>query len=176
MDTLLFAFEAVAGSQGTMNNLTFGKDGENGFGYYETICGGTGAGKNFEGTNAIHSHMTNTRITDPEVLEFRYPQVRLESFSIRKNSGGKGKFNGGNGVIRRLRFLETCKVSILSERRSIPPYGLQGGQDGMCGKNTITYCDGREQTLPSKITLEVQQQEIISIYTPGGGGFGDLFE
>lgn len=176
VDVLFGALQAVAASQGTMNNLTFGKDGEDGFGYYETICGGTGAGANFHGTNAIHSHMTNTRITDPEVLEFRYPQVRLESFSIRKNSGGKGKFNGGNGVIRRLRFLENCKVSILSERRSIPPYGLQGGEDGMCGKNTITYCDGREQTLPSKITLEVQQQEIISIYTPGGGGFGDLFE
>ena len=176
VDVLFGALQVVAASQGTMNNLTFGKDGENGFGYYETICGGTGAGDSFHGTNAIHSHMTNTRITDPEVLEFRYPQVRLESFSIRKNSGGKGKYNGGDGVIRRLRFLESCKVSILSERRSIPPYGLQGGEDGMCGKNTITYYNGKEQTLPSKITLEVQQQEIISIYTPGGGGFGDLLE
>ncbi|BBM81887.1 hydantoinase B/oxoprolinase family protein [Candidatus Uabimicrobium amorphum] len=173
VDVLLGALQVVAASQGTMNNLTFGKDGEDGFGYYETICGGTGAGNNFHGANAIHSHMTNTRITDPEVLEFRYPQVRLESFSIRKNSGGKGKFNGGDGVIRRLRFLEACKVSILSERRSIPPYGLQGGSDGMCGKNTITNIDGREQTLPSKITLDIQQQEIISIYTPGGGGFGE---
>ncbi|WP_372370270.1 hydantoinase B/oxoprolinase family protein [Candidatus Uabimicrobium sp. HlEnr_7] len=173
VDVLFGALQVVAASQGTMNNFTFGQDGENNFGYYETICGGTGAGQNFCGTDAVHSHMTNTRITDPEILEFRYPQVRLESFSIRKNSGGQGKFHGGNGVIRRLRFLQPCKVSILSERRSIPPYGLAGGNDGLCGKNTITYTDNREQTLPSKITLDVKKQEIISIYTPGGGGFGE---
>ena len=173
VDVMYGALEVVAASQGTMNNLSFGTDH---FGYYETICGGSGAGPNFHGVSAVHTHMTNTRITDPEILEFRHPEVRLKEFSIRKNSGGKGTFQGGNGVIRRLEFLEDRKLTILSERRGIPPYGLCGGKPGKRGMNTITDQNGWEKAIPAKIATTIKPGETLNIYTPGGGGYGGIAE
>jgi 5-oxoprolinase (ATP-hydrolysing) len=139
-DVVLLAFKACAASQGTMNNLTFG-DGS--FGYYETIAGGAGAGPTWHGKSGIHTHMTNTRITDPEVLELRCPVV-LRQFNIRIGSGGAGKYKGGDGVIREIEFLkDNTVIGILSERRSFAPYGMQGGLPGERGKNLIVYPDGR---------------------------------
>ena len=129
-DTLLKALGILACGQGTMNNTLFGNDT---FGYYETICGGAGAGDGFNGADATHTHMTNTRITDPEIMELRYP-VRLEEFSIRKNSGGSGRFKGGNGIVRRITFLAHVELSILSQHRHVAPFGLQGGKNGKKGR------------------------------------------
>jgi len=167
VDTLLKAFGLAACSQGTMNNFLFGNKN---FGYYETIGGGVGAGSGFKGRSAVHQHMTNTRITDPEQLERKYP-VRLLEFGIRKNSGGDGRFDGGDGIIRKVEFLETLQVTILGQHRNYAPYGLNGGQDGKPGKHTLTSNHISTQ-LPGICSLEVQKGDILTIETPGGGGYG----
>ncbi len=166
-DVLYGALGVLAAGQGTMNNLTFGNEA---FGYYETICGGAGAGNGFHGASAVHTHMTNTRITDPEVLERRYP-VCLREFRIRKNSGGKGDFNGGDGVVRTLEFLAPLSVTLLSERRDVRPYGVHGATPGQAGRNTWIHADGRHELLPGHVALEVSPGEQLSIETPGGGGY-----
>ena len=166
VDTLLKAFGVAACSQGTMNNLLFGNKA---FGYYETICGGVGATKNANGASAVHQHMTNTRITDPEIMELRYP-VRLEEFSIRENSGGKGKFVGGNGVNRQIRFLEPVELTILTQHRKEKPYGLNGGSNGKSGRQFLIKTDGRKQEIPGICSLSVSSGEAVRIETPGGGG------
>lgn len=171
VDVLYRALGTVAASQGTMNNLTFGpEDGE--YGYYETIAGGAGAGPGFNGASAVHTHMTNTRITDPEVLEQRYPEVRVEAFSIRRGSGGGGRYRGGDGVVRRLRFLVPCRVSILSERRQVAPYGLAGGGDGATGENLLIRADGTEERLGGRASVSVSLGDQLVVRTPGGGGWG----
>ena len=167
-DTLLKAFGVVAASQGTMNNTLFGNEH---FGYYETICGGCGAGKGFNGASAVHHHMTNTRITDPEIMEHRYP-VRLEEFSIRKNSGGKGKWHGGNGIKRELTFLEPVNLSVLSQRRNSGPYGLKGGEKGEPGRQKVIRKNGDEIQLNSIQNINIESGDRFVIETPGGGGFG----
>lgn len=167
-DTLLKALGLVACSQGTMNNFLFGNKR---FGFYETICGGTGAGSGFDGTDAVHSHMTNTRITDPEILELRYP-VRLERFEIRSNSGGKGKWKGGNGVEREVTFKEPMEVNILSQHRVEKPYGLHGGQPGKRGRQTLITSDNAIINLKGMDSVAVKPGDKILIQTPGGGGYG----
>lgn len=168
VDTLLKAFGLAACSQGTMNNFLFGDEQ---FGYYETIGGGTGAGPGFHGRSAVHQHMTNTRITDPEQLERKYP-VRLLEFGIRKNSGGKGKFNGGDGIVRKIEFLKPLQVTLLAQHRNYAPYGLNGGVDGKCGVHTLISGD-KTSVLPGICSLEVQKGDTLIIETPGGGGFGE---
>jgi len=167
-DALYGALGIMAASQGTMNNFTFGNQE---YQYYETICGGSGAGANFDGTDAVHTHMTNSRLTDPEVLEWRFP-VLLENFAIRPESGGKGKHRGGNGVIRRLRFLKTITAGILSSRRIIPPFGLAGGEPGSLGKNYLQRSNGKIEELGNTAVVEMQANDIFTIETPGGGGYG----
>ncbi len=167
VDALYGALGIMAASQGTMNNFTFGNSR---YQYYETICGGSGAGEGFNGTDAVHTHMTNSLLTDPEVLESRYP-VRLESFRIRHGSGGKGKYSGGNGVIRKIRFLESMTAGILSSHRQIPPFGLNGGEPGKVGKSYIERQDNTIEELDSTATAEMQPGDIFVIETPGGGGF-----
>lgn len=175
-DTLLKAFGVMACSQGTMNNVLFGNEN---FGYYETICGGCGAGETFDGTSAVHHHMTNTRITDPEIFEHRYP-VRLDRFEIRANSGGKGKFKGGDGIIREITFLEPVSLSVLTQHRSERPYGLNGGEEGECGEQYIMKQNGQGGC--DKIMLdgidgrEIKAGDKLVIKTPGGGGFGKAEE
>ncbi|QKQ75287.1 hydantoinase B/oxoprolinase family protein [Nostoc sp. TCL240-02] len=168
VDALYGALGVMAASQGTMNNFTFGNEQ---YQYYETICGGSGAGIDFDGTDGVHSHMTNSRLTDPEVLETRYP-VLLESFSLRPDSGGKGKYSGGNGVVRRIRFLEPMTANILSGHRVIPPFGLNGGETGIVGRNWIQRQNGIEENLDSTATVEMKPGDVFVIETPGGGGFG----
>ncbi|AFZ57212.1 oxoprolinase family protein [Anabaena cylindrica FACHB-243] len=168
VDALYGALGVMAASQGTMNNFTFGNQK---YQYYETICGGSGAGANFDGTDAVHTHMTNSRLTDPEVLETRYP-VQVESFSLRPHSGGKGKYSGGNGVIRRIKFLEPMTANILSSHRLLPPFGLNGGETGQLGRNWVQRQNGTEEDLGSTATVEMQPGDIFVIETPGGGGFG----
>jgi 5-oxoprolinase (ATP-hydrolysing) len=169
VDVLLGAFQAAAASQGTMNNFLFG-DGT--FGYYETICGGTGATVQGPGCDAVHSHMTNTRITDPEVMEVRYP-VRLWEFSIRHGSGGAGEHAGGNGVVREVEFLRPLQGSLITSRRvGRPPYGLRGGQPGSLGANLLIHRDGSHEILGSTVQLDLHQGDRLRIETPGGGGFG----
>ncbi|WP_163708528.1 hydantoinase B/oxoprolinase family protein [Mangrovibacterium lignilyticum] len=168
-DTLLKAFGVMAASQGTMNNTLFGNKN---FGYYETICGGCGAGNGFDGASAVHHHMTNTRITDPEVLEHRYP-VRLNEFSIRQNSGGNGKWQGGNGIIRKLTFLEPVNLSVLTQRRKSGPFGLKGGEDGQAGSQQIIRKNGEHIVLQSIENIDLQEGDQFIIETPGGGGFGE---
>ena len=170
VDALYGALGVMAASQGTMNNFTFGNEK---YQYYETICGGSGAGMNFHGTDAIHTHMTNSRLTDPEVLETRYP-IQVESFSLRSDSGGKGKYTGGNGVIRRLKFLEPMTANILSSHRLIPPFGLDGGESGKVGRNWIKRENGTEENLGNTATVEMNSGDIFIIETPGGGGFGKV--
>ena len=167
-DALYGALGVMAAAQGTMNNLTFGNER---YQYYETIAGGSGAGPDFPGSDAVHTHMTNSKLTDPEVLEWRFP-IRLESFSIREGSGGKGKFNGGNGTIRKLRFLELMTASILSGHRRIPPYGVEGGQPGSTGRNSVIRADGTVEELGSTDRTEMNVNDIFVVETPGGGGFG----
>jgi 5-oxoprolinase (ATP-hydrolysing) len=169
VDVLLGALGLAAASQGTMNNVLFG---DATFGYYETICGGSGATAVADGADAVQIHMTNTRLTDPEVLEARCP-VRLHEFSIRRGSGGAGTHRGGDGTRRIIEFLKPLTLSILSQRRGLyPPYGLAGGQPGALGKNTLTRADGRIETLPHAAQVEVQPGDILTIETPGGGGYG----
>jgi 5-oxoprolinase (ATP-hydrolysing) len=166
-DTLLKAFGLAACSQGTMNNFLFGNDH---FGYYETICGGTGAGPGFDGADAVHQHMTNTRITDPEILEHRYP-VRLARFEIRNGSGGAGRWGGGNGVIREYEFLESLEVNLLSQHRVQEPYGMAGGSPAKAGRQFLIRRDGQVILLGGKINLNVQPGDRIILETPGGGGY-----
>jgi len=167
-DTLLKALGLQAASQGTMNNILFGNDR---FGYYETLCGGCGAGPDFHGADAVHHHMTNTRITDPEILEHRYP-VRLERFEIRNNSGGKGLYRGGDGVIREIRFLEKVELSLLTQRRKSGPYGMNGGGDGKPGSQRVIYPDGKETILESVSSTSIEKGSSLIIETPGGGAWG----
>ena len=169
VDVVLKAFGVAAGSQGCMNNFTFGNDR---FGYYETIGGGAGAGPDWHGQSGVHTHMTNTRITDPEILERRYP-VLLREFSLRQDSGGDGEFRGGNGLVRELEFLEPLNVAILSERRVFAPYGLAGGEPGGRGKNIFIRKDGRHLNLGGKNEIRAEAGDAIRIMTPGGGGFGE---
>ncbi|NJK27753.1 MAG: hypothetical protein HC925_03385 [Coleofasciculaceae cyanobacterium SM2_3_26] len=169
-DTLYGALGVLAAAQGTMNNLTFGSDRHQ---YYETICGGSGAGRDFPGTDAVHTHMTNSRLTDPEVLEWRFP-VLLEQFGIRPHSGGNGLQRGGNGAIRRLRFLEPMTAAILSSHRIVPPKGLAGGGDGAVGKNYVERRDGTVENLDSTAAVEMAVGDVLVIETPGGGGFGEV--
>lgn len=167
-DVVLTAFQACACSQGCMNNLTFG---DNTFGYYETIGGGSGAGPTWDGTSGVQCHMTNTRMTDPEIFEQRYP-VLLHRFGLRKNSGGSGVHRGGDGIVREIEFRRPVVVSILSERRVHAPRGLKGGRDGARGANYLITKDKRKVYLGGKNTVEVQAGEILQILTPGGGGWG----
>jgi 5-oxoprolinase (ATP-hydrolysing) len=167
-DALYGALNALAASQGTMNNLSFGNDH---FQYYETIAGGAGAGPGFHGADAVQTHMTNSRLTDPEVLEQTFPVI-LESFSIRKNSGGDGKWHGGDGTIRKIRFLEPVEASILSNHRRIAPFGLEGGQPGKTGHNFAEYGPGEREELGATATVKLGRDARLIIETPGGGGFG----
>jgi 5-oxoprolinase (ATP-hydrolysing) len=167
-DALLAALGACAAAQGTMNNLTFGTDD---FQYYETICGGTGAGPGFPGTDAVQSHMTNSRLTDPEVLELRHP-VRVRRFAIRPDSGGPGRQRGGNGVVRELEFLVPMRVSLLSGRRRVAPFGLSGGGDATTGRTEWIRADGRVRELAATDSVLVAAGDRLVIQTPGGGGFG----
>jgi 5-oxoprolinase (ATP-hydrolysing) len=167
-DTLFGALGSLAGAQGTMNNLNFGNAR---YQYYETICSGSPAGPGFPGTDAVHTHMTNTRLTDPEVLEFRYP-VLLEDFHIRKNSGGRGQWNAGDGVIRTIRFLEKMECTILSGHRRIHPFGLAGGEDGQLGINTVRRNNGAMETLQGADATIIDAGEAIIIQTPTAGGCG----
>jgi 5-oxoprolinase (ATP-hydrolysing) len=167
-DALYGALGVMAAAQGTMNNLTFGNKTHQ---YYETICGGSGAGPDFDGTSAVHTHMTNSRLTDPEVLELRFP-VRLESFAIRRGSGGRGRHKGGDGTVRRIRFLADMEVAILANRRKVPPYGLDGGEPGACGANWIERADGSVDPMTGTDKRHVSDGDVIVIETPAGGGFG----
>jgi 5-oxoprolinase (ATP-hydrolysing) len=169
VDVLLGALGLAAASQGTMNNLTFGDDT---FGYYETICGGAGATPNEDGADAVHTHMTNTRLTDVEVFEQRYP-VRLRQFCIRKGSGGVGRFRGGNGIVREIEFLQELQVSMLSQRRTCDPWGLNSGGAAAAGRNWLIRLDGVDaESLPGAFSHQFKSGDILRIETPGGGGFG----
>ena len=162
------ALGVIACSQATMNNFLFGDATRQ---YYETICGGTGAGPGFDGTSAIQTHMTNTRMTDPEILELRYP-VRQELFSIRKGSGGAGKWRGGDGAMRRIRFLQPMTAVIVSSRREVAPFGLEGGNDGLPGLQWVERADGTTQSLSGTDRAELSPGDVFVIQTPGGGGYG----
>lgn len=169
VDVILGALGVAAASQGTMNNLLFG---DSQFGYYETICGGAGATPGAEGADAVQTHMTNTRLTDVEVLEDRYP-VRVLQFNIRRGSGGRGQWRGGNGVVRHIEFLRPLAVSLLSQRRGPhPPYGLEGGESGAIGINTILRNNGTRKKLSGIVELAVEAGDVLIIETPGGGGYG----
>ncbi|WP_380877986.1 5-oxoprolinase [Sphingomonas sp. DBB INV C78] len=165
---LLGALGAAASSQGTMNNFLFGNESCQ---YYETICGGAGAGPGFDGADAVHTHMTNTRITDPEVLEMRYP-VRLEQFAIRRGSGGAGRRKGGDGAIRRIRALEPLTATIVASRRAVAPFGMEGGGDGAEGRQWIERADSGREALSGTARAELAEGDVIVIETPGGGGWG----
>ena len=167
-NALYLATGVMAAAQGTMNNFTFGSDR---YQYYETICGGSGAGRTFAGTDAVQTHMTNSRLTDPEILEWRFPVV-LEEFCIRSQSGGLGQYSGGNGVIRRVRFEEPMTVSILAGHRSIAPAGINGGEPGCPGINRVERQAGELEELAGTATVEMKGGDAIAIYTPGGGGYG----
>jgi len=169
-EVLYQALGVMASAQGTMNNLTFGNDR---YQYYETICGGSGAGPNFHGTDAVHTHMTNSRLTDPEILEWRFP-VLLQAFQIRPESGGGGQYRGGNGVVRRLQFREPMTAAILSNHRRYAPPGLAGGEPGKPGKNWILRQNGQAEELSSVAIATMQPGDALIIETPGGGGFGKL--
>jgi 5-oxoprolinase (ATP-hydrolysing) len=167
-DALYGALGVLAAAQGTMNNFTFGDDR---YQYYETICGGSGAGPEFEGTSAVHTHMTNSRLTDPEVLEWRYP-VLLESHRINRGSGGAGRHRGGDGTIRRVRFLAPMAAALLSNHRVVAPFGLTGGAPGACGRQWVERADGRREELAGCAKTEVAPGDVFVIQTPAGGGFG----
>ena len=166
-DVIFAALGVMAAAQGTNNNLTFGNER---YQYYETLCGGTGAGEGFDGASGTHAHMTNSRLTDPEVLEWRYP-VRLDTFCIRRGSGGQGGYKGGDGVIRRIRFLEPMTVAMISGRRLVPPFGLKGGLPGLQGKNQWIKANGNHVSLNGCDQILVSKNDVVEIQTPGGGGF-----
>jgi 5-oxoprolinase (ATP-hydrolysing) len=177
-DTLYGALGVMAASCGTMSNFTFGNDR---YQYYETVAGGSGAGvlnaaadgavQGFDGTDVVQTHMTNSRLTDPEVLEWRFP-VRLESFQVRRGSGGAGRWRGGDGAVRRVRFLEPMTAAILSEHRSVAPYGVAGGAPGKPGHNWVRRAGGNVIELAACDQIEAQPGDIFVIETPGGGGYG----
>ena len=167
-DTLYGALGVLAAAQGTMNNFTFGNAKHQ---YYETICGGSGAGPGFDGTSGVHTHMTNSRLTDPEVLEWRYP-VLLESHRINWGSGGAGRNRGGDGTIRRVRFLEPMQAALVSNRRKVPPFGLHGGAPGICGDQWIERADGSREPLEGRCRAEVGAGDVFTVQTPSGGGYG----
>ncbi|QTR49570.1 hydantoinase B/oxoprolinase family protein [Candidatus Thiothrix anitrata] len=167
VDALFGALGIMGAAQGTMNNVTWGNAQHQ---YYETLCGGAGATANADGASAVHTHMTNSRLTDPEILETRFP-VRLEAFHIRPHSGGNGKQRGGDGVVRKTRFLEPMTVSIVSGHRKVAPYGMAGGRNGQCGVNRVLRADGYLQTLAGIAQVEVSAGDVLTIATPGGGGF-----
>jgi 5-oxoprolinase (ATP-hydrolysing) len=169
-DALYGALNVMAASQGTMNNFTFGNQR---YQYYETIAGGSGAGPGFHGTAAVQTHMTNSRITDPEVLELRFP-VRIEEHSIRAGSGGAGRFRGGDGALRRVRFLEPMTAAILSDRRRVAPHGLAGGSAGECGQTWVERADGTREMLASSAQVELGAGDVFAVSTPSGGGYGAL--
>ena len=168
VDALYGALGVLAASQGTMNNFTFG---DATYQYYETICGGTGAGADFDGTSAVHSHMTNSRLTDPEVLEWRFP-VLLERFEIRAQSGGGGRHRGGDGTRREIRFLRPMSAGMLANHRRIAPFGLDGGLDGATGADYVRRADGSVERLTGNAPVELAAGDTFVIQTPGGGGFG----
>jgi 5-oxoprolinase (ATP-hydrolysing) len=168
VDALYGALGLQAASQGTMNNFTFGNER---YQYYETIAGGSGAGPGFAGASAVQTHMTNSRLTDPEVLESRFP-VRLRRFAIRRDSGGAGEFRGGDGVVRSVEFLEPMTAGILSNHRRVAPFGLAGGEPGSTGENLLRRRDGRSEPLAATAEVSVEPGDCIEIATPGGGGFG----
>ncbi len=167
-DTLFAALRALGSAQGTMNNLTFGDATHQ---YYETICSGAPAGPGFDGAAAVHTHMTNSRLTDPEILESRFPVV-LEDFHIRRGSGGKGKWNAGDGTLRRIRFLRAMDVAVLSGHRAIANPGTEGGGPGALGRNSVRRNDGRVEILAGCAQTGVEAGEAIEIVTPTGGGWG----
>jgi 5-oxoprolinase (ATP-hydrolysing) len=169
-DALYGALGVMAAAQGTMNNLTFGNRR---YQYYETICGGSGAGPDYDGTSAVHTHMTNSRLTDPEVLEWRFPVV-LESFEIRAGSGGAGAHRGGDGTVRRLRFEEDMEVMMLSNHRIVAPYGLAGGDPGALGRNWIERAGGGRHEMTGTDKADIGAGDIFVIETPGGGGYGSV--
>ena len=168
VDTLYGALGVLASSQGTMNNFTFGDEARQ---YYETIAGGSGAGPGFDGTSAVQTHMTNSRLTDPEVLETRFP-VLLEEFSIRRGSGGDGRWQGGDGTVRRVRFLEPMTAAILSNHRRVPSFGVQGGEPGAVGVNRVERASGAVEPLAATAEVAMQVGDVFVVETPGGGGFG----
>ncbi len=165
---LLGALGVLASSQATMNNFLFGNEK---YQYYETICGGSGAGDGFDGASAVHTHMTNTRITDPEVLEMRYP-VRVERFAIRADSGGEGRHRGGDGAVRAIRALEPLTATIVASRRTVAPFGLAGGHSGARGNQWVERSEGIKETLLGNDHVELRAGDVMVIETPGGGGFG----
>ncbi|MBC2778027.1 hydantoinase B/oxoprolinase family protein [Parasphingopyxis marina] len=167
-DALFAATGKLAPSQGTMNNFTFGNERHQ---YYETIAGGSGAGPDHDGTSAVQTHMTNSRLTDPEILETRLP-VLLESFAIRKGSGGEGAHHGGDGTVRRVRFLEAMQANMLANRRKIPPRGIKGGSDAAPGRNYVLRTDGTREILPATASAAMEVGDVFVVETPGGGGFG----
>jgi 5-oxoprolinase (ATP-hydrolysing) len=167
-NALFGALGALACSQGTMNNLNFGNDK---YQYYETICSGSPAGPGFPGTDAVQVHMTNTRLTDPEVLEFRYP-VLLEDFHIREGSGGKGEWNAGDGILRAIRFLEKMECTLLTGHRRVPPFGLAGGESGQVGQNSVRRKDGKIEKLKGCDATIIDAGEAIIVQTPTAGGYG----
>ena len=172
VDVIFGALGIVAASQGTMNNFLFGRGGAEAFGYYETIGGGAGAGPDFDGASAVHTHMTNTRLTDPEVLETRYP-VRLREWSIRHGSGGAGMHRGGDGMVREIEFLAALDTSLLTSRRTLSPYGLNGGQPGQSGRNRLRRAGENLWTdLPPTGQIHVNPGDVLRIETPGSGGWG----
>src|SRR6202035_1615408 len=165
---LFGALGVMAASQCTMNNFTFGNAQ---YQYYETIAGGSGAGPEFAGTSVVQTHMTNSRLTDPEILEYRFP-VRLESYEIRAGSGGAGRWRGGDGGVRRIRFLEAMTASILSNGRRQGAFGMHGGEAGAVGENWIERADGRIERLAHLAEVTMQSGDVFVIATPGGGGYG----
>jgi 5-oxoprolinase (ATP-hydrolysing) len=167
-DALYGALGVLAASQGTMNNFTFGNDE---YQYYETICGGSGAGPGFDGCDAVQTHMTNSRLTDPEVLEWRFP-VRIDDFRIRRGSGGRGTHRGGDGVERRIRFLAPMTAVILANRRRVAPFGLKGGGSGSPGRNWVERADGGRQEFGATQQVTLDAGDVFVIQTPGGGGYG----
>ena len=167
-DALYGALGILAGAQGTMNNLTFGNAR---YQHYETLCGGAGAGHGFHGASAVHTHMTNSRLTDVEILESRFP-VMLDKFEIRENSGGKGQWHGGNGIRRMIHFLEPMTVALLANRHVVPPFGLAGGDSGQCGKAWVKKANGEIYSIESRDKVILDAGDHIIIETPGGGGFG----
>ena len=167
-DALFGALGVAAESQGTMNNILFGNDRHQ---YYETVCGGAGAGPGYDGTSAVHTHMTNTRLTDPEILEWRYPVV-LESFEVHRGSGGAGRWRGGDGTLRRIRFLEEMVLSVLSQHRIVAPYGMAGGEPGQCGRNRVERADGAVHEMGGQDHCPVGPGDVFVLRTPSGGGYG----
>ena len=168
VDALFGALGVAAESQGTMNNILFGNERHQ---YYETVCGGAGAGPGYDGTSAVHTNMTNTRLTDPEILEWRYPVV-LESFGINRGSGGAGRWRGGDGSVRRIRFLEAMDLTVLSQHRIVAPYGLAGGEDGRCGRNWVERTDGTRDEMTGQDHRRVAAGDVFVLETPSGGGYG----